>query len=282
MINSVLQKTRQYFCGILNCTCVRSFIRAICGIHPFWRRSVCGGIILCCIYHRRTYLLGGIRWMWQGIEHCCTSFFHHLCRTYNYIRRTLAFPGLDAGAAVSAGTPRLPSPRPLPPAPPGESPGVLNPAERPSSFIMIIINIILNVWRIVREFFFPSPVKVHVLVAGETFQTQDTFIQKLKLQIEPCSAESSSIILVFCPVVSRIGTDMEAAMARVTEDKPVILVFMHHCHDPSHMTNITVQPTESKIVLVVHSVFLENKGLLACEENNQAVVMVCSELKKYK
>nr|XP_023661186.1 uncharacterized protein LOC111840501 isoform X2 [Paramormyrops kingsleyae] len=125
-------------------------------------------------------------------------------------------------------------------------------------------------------------VKVHVLVAGETFCTHDTFMKKLKLQIKRCSAESCSIILVFCPVVSQIRTDMEAAMARVTEDKPVILVFMHHCHNPSHMTNITVQPSRSNTVQVVHCAYHETKGLLQCKENEQAVATVHSQLNKYQ
>nr|XP_023649106.1 uncharacterized protein LOC111834253 [Paramormyrops kingsleyae] len=104
-------------------------------------------------------------------------------------------------------------------------------------------------------------------------------MQKLKLQIDQnCSAESSDVILLFCPVVSRIGTDMEAAMARVTEDKPVILVFMHHCHNPSHMTNITVQPSRRNIEQVVHCAFHETKGLLECQENEQAVKAVRSTL----
>ncbi|XP_072558577.1 uncharacterized protein [Paramormyrops kingsleyae] len=127
-----------------------------------------------------------------------------------------------------------------------------------------------------------SLVKVHVLVAGETFQAHETFIQKLKLQIERHSAESCNIILVFCPVVSQIGTDMEAAMARVTEDKPVILVFMHHCHNPSHMTNTTVQPTRSNIEQVVHCAFHETTGLLRCQENEQAVADVQAMLMKHK
>ncbi|XP_072559228.1 uncharacterized protein [Paramormyrops kingsleyae] len=121
-------------------------------------------------------------------------------------------------------------------------------------------------------------IPVHMLVSGETFRTHKTFMQKLNLQIELCSAESSSVILVFCPVVSRIGTDMEAAMARVTEDKPVILVFMHHCHHPSHMTNITVQPSRSNIVQVVHCAFHESRGLLECKENEEAVDKVLSAL----
>ncbi|XP_072559145.1 uncharacterized protein [Paramormyrops kingsleyae] len=129
---------------------------------------------------------------------------------------------------------------------------------------------------------YASSLKVHVLVAGETSQAHETFIQKLKLQIERCSAESSSVILVFCPVVSQIKTDMEAAMARVTENKPVILMFMHRCHDSSHMTNITVQPSRSNIVQVVHCAFHETKGLLQCQENKQAVKAVRSALLRYK
>ncbi|XP_048841292.1 uncharacterized protein LOC125714596 [Brienomyrus brachyistius] len=130
-------------------------------------------------------------------------------------------------------------------------------------------------------FHLSSPEKVHMLVVGETFNTHETFIQKLNLQIELCSAENSDVILVFCTVVSRIGTDMEAAMARVTEDKPVILVFMHHCHNPSHMTNITVQPSRGNIVQVVHCAYHESKGLLQCQENEQAVKAVSSALLRY-
>ncbi|XP_048841303.1 uncharacterized protein LOC125714602 [Brienomyrus brachyistius] len=127
-----------------------------------------------------------------------------------------------------------------------------------------------------------SNIKVHMLVAGETFNVHKTFMKKLNLQMELCSAESSSVILVFCPVVSRIGTDMEAAMARDTDNKPVILVLMHHCHHPSHMTNITVQPCRSNIVQVVHCAFHVSKGLLRCRENEQAVAKVQAMLKKYK
>ncbi|XP_072558580.1 uncharacterized protein [Paramormyrops kingsleyae] len=126
-----------------------------------------------------------------------------------------------------------------------------------------------------------SSVKVHMLATGETFQTHETFMQKLKLRIELCSAKSSNVILLFCPVVSRIGTDMEAAMARVTEDKPVILVFMHHCHDPSHMSNSTVH-SSSKIVKSVDCAFHESHGLLQCIQNEEAVAEVRSTLQTYK
>nr|XP_023649103.1 uncharacterized protein LOC111834250 isoform X1 [Paramormyrops kingsleyae] len=127
-------------------------------------------------------------------------------------------------------------------------------------------------------------IPVHMLAAGETYQADNTFLQKLKLkqQIELCSAESCSVILLFCPVVSRIGTDMEAAMARVTEEKPVILVFMHHCHDPSQMTNIEVQPSRSNIVKAVHCAFHESQGLLECTENEEAVAEVHFMLLGYK
>nr|XP_023661178.1 uncharacterized protein LOC111840500 isoform X3 [Paramormyrops kingsleyae] len=133
-----------------------------------------------------------------------------------------------------------------------------------------------------KKMMYTSLVKIQILVAGETFNTHETFIQKLKLQTELCSAENSNVILVFCPVVSRIGTDMKAAMARVTEDKPAILVFMHHCHNPSHMTNIIVEPCSSNIVQVVHCIFHESVGLLECQENDQAVNMVRSALLRYK
>ncbi|XP_048841297.1 uncharacterized protein LOC125714599 isoform X2 [Brienomyrus brachyistius] len=66
------------------------------------------------------------------------------------------------------------------------------------------------------------------------------------------------------------------------EYKPVILVFIHHCHNPSHMTDITVQPSRGNILQVVHCAFHETKGLLRCQENDQAVADVQAMLMKHK
>uniref|UniRef100_A0AAV2KB24 SAM domain-containing protein n=1 Tax=Knipowitschia caucasica TaxID=637954 RepID=A0AAV2KB24_KNICA len=66
------------------------------------------------------------------------------------------------------------------------------------------------------------------------------------LQLQKTNDEDCQVIIVFCPVVSRAGTDVEAALREVCGDKPIILVAMHHMHSPS---GLPPPRTNSKVVL---------------------------------
>uniref|UniRef100_A0A096LTP9 Uncharacterized protein n=2 Tax=Poecilia formosa TaxID=48698 RepID=A0A096LTP9_POEFO len=93
---------------------------------------------------------------------------------------------------------------------------------------------------------------------------------------EKQSPEESSVVIVFCPITSRVGSDVESAMTnpKVSSlDKPVILVLMHHTRDPDYSTAGTKWSEVYKNVkLDVHVLFHETlPGLLNCQQNDQAI-----------
>ncbi|XP_069054501.1 uncharacterized protein [Lepisosteus oculatus] len=133
------------------------------------------------------------------------------------------------------------------------------------------------------------PVKLHVRVLGQTLNAHIDFIKRIQRSIiikERESEEDCDVIVAFCPVSSRIGTDIDAAIENLPDHKPVILVVMHHTYNAD---SVVVESSRlvyrSNIQCTVDCLFHESKGLLEnCEINNQAVVSVnrfASGIKKY-
>lgn len=80
--------------------------------------------------------------------------------------------------------------------------------------------------------------------------------------------EDSQVTIVFCPIVSRAGTDLAIALQDISGDKPVILVAMYHLHSPKGLP----PPREtSPVELGVNIFFHETVGLLECPQNNEAI-----------
>ncbi|TDH06465.1 hypothetical protein EPR50_G00113610 [Perca flavescens] len=103
---------------------------------------------------------------------------------------------------------------------------------------------------------------------------------KITTNLQECD-----IIIVFCPITSRVGSDVEAAMREdsvSSGSKPVILVLMHHTRDPDYSTDVRRwSETFQNVVLDVHVLFHETQtGLLHCSRNDQAVKLIQEELKK--
>ncbi|XP_062371960.1 fibronectin-like [Sardina pilchardus] len=97
------------------------------------------------------------------------------------------------------------------------------------------------------------------------------------------SVESCDVILAFCVIVSRVGTDMEAALKEIPDSKPVVLTVMHHTFDPDHVTPDTSRFVRGRNIMVVDILFHEDKGILRCQKNTEAqskmleMVWTCSE-----
>ncbi|XP_029110606.1 E3 ubiquitin-protein ligase TRIM39-like [Scleropages formosus] len=128
----------------------------------------------------------------------------------------------------------------------------------------------------------PAPVKIHVAVSGSTLNSHEIFKRKLDMSLEECSQENCRIILVFCPIVTQMGRDMETALKNVSGDKPIILVLMYHSYNPDHIDDIPITPPRSNVVKVVQCVFHETVGLLECELNQRAVRAVRAELQQFQ
>ncbi|XP_052448526.1 uncharacterized protein si:dkey-111e8.5 [Carassius gibelio] len=110
---------------------------------------------------------------------------------------------------------------------------------------------------------------------------------KLNLTIKLRNADksrnkSSDVDLVFFPVVSRSGTDIDAALSKIEHTKPVILVVLHHTFDPEAVVSNSSTFVMRENTCTVDCLFYEDKGLLKCKRNDKACEDVIKWLKLMK
>lgn len=60
--------------------------------------------------------------------------------------------------------------------------------------------------------------KVHTVTSGQTFGADEELLSQVKSRVQLTVTHwlESSIIIVFCPITSRVGSDVEAAMNLMT------------------------------------------------------------------
>ena len=58
-------------------------------------------------------------------------------------------------------------------------------------------------------------VKIHLLVCGNTMGVHNDLVRRVGVPTLEVGVEECQIILVFCPVWSRAGTDIDAALSKV-------------------------------------------------------------------
>ncbi|XP_050927908.1 uncharacterized protein si:ch211-245h14.1 isoform X3 [Lates calcarifer] len=126
-------------------------------------------------------------------------------------------------------------------------------------------------------------VKYKMVITGKTFGAHEQLMVQVKSHFRDRaqltqSSEDHHIVIVFCPITSRVGTDVEAAMADEsvsTTEKPVILVLMHHSHEARHTTSMRTWTSKDNVVLHVNVFYHETRsGLLNCNQNIEAVVKI--------
>nr|XP_046154432.1 uncharacterized protein LOC123995119 isoform X3 [Oncorhynchus gorbuscha] len=117
--------------------------------------------------------------------------------------------------------------------------------------------------------------KFFTVVTGNTLGSHEELIKRLSAKrhlTEVTSLEESDVILAFCPIVSRAGTDIEAALQQIPADKPVILVVLHHTFNPDYtVPDSNKLVTRGDVILTVDCLFHESKGLLKCPRNEDAI-----------
>uniref|UniRef100_A0A8B9JF21 Uncharacterized protein n=1 Tax=Astyanax mexicanus TaxID=7994 RepID=A0A8B9JF21_ASTMX len=99
---------------------------------------------------------------------------------------------------------------------------------------------------------------------------RDRFFPGLKeMSVEECDA-----VLVFCPIVSRAGTDISAALQKLDaykESKPTVLVILHQTLNPEFFVPENSRSVNRENTLTVDCLFQEGKGLLRCDRNQEAL-----------
>ncbi|XP_050924850.1 uncharacterized protein LOC108874507 [Lates calcarifer] len=142
-----------------------------------------------------------------------------------------------------------------------------------------------------RALWYPVTVKVFCEVTGQTFGAHETILQQVKkkgltsTQVKiTTDLQECDVIIVFCPIVSRAGSDVKAATRNMSGSKPIILVLMHHTRKPDHSTGGKMwSETFPGIVLEVNVLYHETEsGLLTCSENDKAIKKIRKELKKHQ
>ncbi|XP_066515831.1 uncharacterized protein [Hoplias malabaricus] len=114
-------------------------------------------------------------------------------------------------------------------------------------------------------------------VSENTLNSDEDFIKKLKEQVpdlkEVSEVQECDFILFFCPIVSRAGTDIEAALQklqRLSDTKPAVLVVLHPTFDPYIILEDSSRSVNRENALTVDCVFYEDRGLLQCPRNQDA------------
>ncbi|KAL6463352.1 hypothetical protein MHYP_G00277430 [Metynnis hypsauchen] len=128
--------------------------------------------------------------------------------------------------------------------------------------------------------------KYFTIVTGQTINADKDFIRNLhkhrpNLQ-KVSSVEKCDFILVFCPVVSRAGTDIEAALKNLNDKsttKPAVLVVLHHTFDPDSTVPESSRSVFRENTLTVDCLFHEDRGLLQCRKNDTALEKITEYLK---
>ncbi|XP_031656602.1 uncharacterized protein LOC109866141 isoform X4 [Oncorhynchus kisutch] len=128
------------------------------------------------------------------------------------------------------------------------------------------------------------PVKVYSQVCGKTLNTHLALmkqVEDLGLKQKETSVEDCQVIMVFCPVTSRVETDIEAAMSQVPGNTDAILVVMHHTFDRYFVTDQRSASHYKSVVEKVNVLFHDSVGLLHCQTNDIAVTLIHKALLKY-
>lgn len=118
----------------------------------------------------------------------------------------------------------------------------------------------------------PTEKQFFVQRAGRTNGAHLDFVERLQGigHMEVTSLEGADYRLIFCPVVSRVGTDVSEALADIRDDKPTVLVVMHHTFNPDHVVADSRRLVENpNVCLVVDCLFYEDK-FLRCNRNDIA------------
>ncbi|XP_031437703.1 uncharacterized protein LOC116223811 isoform X2 [Clupea harengus] len=126
-------------------------------------------------------------------------------------------------------------------------------------------------------------IKLYTRVPGNVKDYCTTLLSSLdaKKQTEKTSVEECDVILAFCPVVSRLGTDVEAALDKIPDAKPCILVVMHITVDPYFVTPNSSRFAKGRGVDTVDYLCYEDGGSIKSEKISEAVFQIRRHLEEY-
>ncbi|KAG5280914.1 hypothetical protein AALO_G00065400 [Alosa alosa] len=124
---------------------------------------------------------------------------------------------------------------------------------------------------------------VFTITTGKTLNTHESF----KSHLPWCSFKNVSnitdcdVILAFCPVTSRVGINIVAALQDIPEGKPLALVVLHHTFDSNYALPDTKRFMKRPGSITVDCLFTDD-GLMRCPCNDDAVRAVAKFLRQHQ
>ncbi|KAL7838617.1 hypothetical protein AOLI_G00270210 [Acnodon oligacanthus] len=115
-----------------------------------------------------------------------------------------------------------------------------------------------------------------VSLSGNHHDKSATVQTPAELQEVP-TVEECDVILAFCPVGSVPSTDTKNALQQLNDlsgSKPAVLVVLHHTFDPELIVPDSSRSVNREKTLAVDCLFHEDKGLLHCGKNVEALSRV--------
>ncbi|XP_049331256.1 early endosome antigen 1-like [Astyanax mexicanus] len=109
-----------------------------------------------------------------------------------------------------------------------------------------------------------------------------TLHQNVPCLKEVSTEEESDIILLFCPVASRVENDVNAALQNIcyiSDTKTVLLFVLHHTFNPESSVLDSSRFITRGNTITVDVLFQEDKGLLKCHRNEEALLKITEWLK---
>ncbi|XDV20470.1 hypothetical protein PO909_025793 [Leuciscus waleckii] len=88
------------------------------------------------------------------------------------------------------------------------------------------------------------------------------------------TVEECDVLLVFCIIVSRTGTDIDAAVNELnalSESKPAVFMVLHHTFDPEKIVPDSSRYVTRRNTFTIDCLFDEDEGLLKCVRNDEAL-----------
>ncbi|XP_073697186.1 GTPase IMAP family member 8-like [Garra rufa] len=119
-----------------------------------------------------------------------------------------------------------------------------------------------------------------ILSPGKTFRPREDIIRNVLEQVsgqQVFTVEECDAILVFCIIVSRVGTDIDVALNQLnalSETKPAVFMVLHHTFDPEKTLLDSRSYVTRENTLTVDCLFNEDEGLLKCVKNGEALFKV--------
>ncbi|XP_060715377.1 uncharacterized protein LOC132838803 isoform X2 [Tachysurus vachellii] len=127
----------------------------------------------------------------------------------------------------------------------------------------------------------PRTLKFNSKVLGNTMNIHQEFLRRLKQRLSLTEVETegdSDFIVAFVPIVSRAGTDIEAALQKIPRNKTVVLAVLHFTFDENYIAPDSKWNINRSNVFAVDLLCSEDLGLLRSLRNDKAMKAVTDHL----